>query len=222
MSMPDPDVIADRLTRDRLGSYLATTGDVAGALGLYDWNSAISGAFYEDIGRLEVVLRNAIDEALVALGTDRGWATTWYDRRTLFPGNHGRRAMEDIAKAQRRAAVGRGVPAHGKVIAELTFGFWRYLCSSAYLTSLWVPAVAAAFPNHPSPSDPRAVRHDVEDRVQRVHFLRNRIAHHEPVHRRSLQNDHDDLIEVVSWICSDTAEWVVEASRVAAVLAARP
>ena len=42
------------------------------------------------------------------------------------------------------------------MIAELNFRFWRYLCTQPYLTSLWVPVLAAAFPNHPTPRDPRA------------------------------------------------------------------
>jgi hypothetical protein len=39
------------------------------ALHLYDWNSAVSGALHEDLGRVEVVLRNALDGALVRHGT---------------------------------------------------------------------------------------------------------------------------------------------------------
>ncbi|HXL93420.1 MAG TPA: hypothetical protein VN969_31200 [Streptosporangiaceae bacterium] len=34
----------------------------------------------------------------------------------------------------------------GKVVAELHFGFWRYLLASKYYTALWVPALSAAFP----------------------------------------------------------------------------
>lgn len=222
MSTPDPETIADRLTRERLSSYIAAAGDVEHALKLYDWNSAVSGAFYEDIGRLEVLLRNTIDGALVGLGDARGWQVAWYRRRKLFPGKHGARALEDIDDALRRATKGGVAESHGKVIAELNFGFWRYMCSRAYLTSLWVPAIAAEFAGHPDSADPRVVRRDVEDRVQRIHFLRNRIAHHEPIHRRALQQDHDDLIEIVSWICADSAEWVTQTSRVSGVLADRP
>lgn len=60
--------IATRLTSDRLGSYLAVVGgDVERAVDLYDWNTAAGGALHEDIGRLEVVFRNAVDESLGAL-----------------------------------------------------------------------------------------------------------------------------------------------------------
>jgi len=223
MSTFDPMRVATRLTLDRLGSYLvAAGGNVAEAVELYDWNVSVGAAFHEDIGRLEVVLRNALDEALTSYGTGQGWSAIWYRRNQLFPGKHGRRAIEDIATARRRATRSGRAETHGKVIAELTFGFWRYLCTPTYLTSMWVPALAAAFPRHPDAADPRAVRRDVEDRIQRVHFLRNRVAHHEPIHQRSLQRDHDGLLEVIGWVDSDAEEWLRRASRVSSTLAARP
>ena len=70
--------------------------------------------------------------------------------------------------------------------------------------------------------DPRAVRAGVEDRIQRIHFLRNRIAHHEPVHHRDLHRDHEAIVEVTGWICPDAQRWVVAASRTPATLVRRP
>ena len=77
-----------------------------------------------------------------------------------------------------------GLEHRGKVIAGFSFGFWKYLCARHYLTSLWVDALAGAFPQHPSGPDPRSVRSDVHNRMTRVHKLRNRVAHHEPIHNR--------------------------------------
>jgi hypothetical protein len=223
MSTINHTAVAQRLTTDRLGSYLAATaGDLALAVELYDWNTEVGGAFHEDIGRIEVVLRNALDAALVAHGNTKGWPTVWYQRRQLFPGKHGDRALVDIATARKRATRRGKAEVHGKVIAELSFGFWRYLCTPAYLTSLWVPALADAFPHHPKHGDPRAVREDVDDRVQRIHFLRNRIAHHEPIHHRNLQRDVDSIVDLTRWICPDTREWLTSTSRVPDVLPRRP
>ena len=223
MSSVNHQVVANRLTRDRLDSYLqATAGSVAAAIDLYDWNIRAGAALHEDLGRLEVLFRNAMDDALVRHGSARAWQNPWYRRGHLFQGRQKSRARVDISDARRRATR-RGRPElHGKVIAELGFGFWRYLCSSQYLTSLWVPALASGFAQHPSPNDPQQIRADVEDRVQRLHLLRNRIAHHEPIHRRDLARDHDQLLEVVGWICSDSHSWVVAQSRTPAVLASRP
>ena len=76
----------------------------------------------------------------------------------------------------------------------------------------------------PSPAIGRRPRHPSERRsnVERVHFLRNRIAHHEPIHRRDLQKDFDAIIEVADWICGDTCDWIRPTSRVPAVLRLRP
>jgi hypothetical protein len=224
MSTINHAAIAQRLTMDRLQSYLqATNGDLERAIALYDWNAQMGGALHEDIGRLEVLFRNAIDEALVTYGTGQGWPTVWYRRRQLFPGGrHGARALDDIRIARERATRRGAQETHGKVIAELSFGFWRFLCTSPYLTSLWVPAVADAFPHHPDHGDPRAVRRAVDDHIQRIHFLRNRVAHHEPVHHRNLSRDLSNIAELAGWICSDTRYWIIAASRAAEVLSRRP
>ena len=224
MSSVNHQMVANRLTRDRLASYLhATGGSLGSAIDLYDWNTLAGGALHEDLGRLEVLFRNAIDDELVRHGRTQGWQTTWYRRTQLFPGQPPDRARADINKARQRATRrGRYPEVRGKVIAELGFGFWRYLCEPPYHTSLWVPALTAAFALHPSAPNTRRVRAEVADRMQRLHFLRNRIAHHEPIHRRDLARDHRQLLEVVGWICSDSRSWVAARSRTPAVLAARP
>jgi hypothetical protein len=113
------ETLAARLTRYRLRSYLAASGgDFERAIALYDWNVAISGALHEDLGRLEVVFRNALDSALVRLGTDRGWPTVWYQRMQLFPGKHSRRVRQGIAVARARAGRPGRSEVHGKVIAS--------------------------------------------------------------------------------------------------------
>jgi len=214
--------IRDRLTAERLGSFLtACNGDLAQALALYDWNISMAGAIYEQIGRLEVVFRNALDESLVALASARSWTAEWYRQPQLFPGGTGARALADIRKARDRSMRHASAEKRGKVIAELTFGFWRFLCSKHYLTSMWVPALVSAFPRHPS-GPAGDVRSDVEEIMQRVHFLRNRVAHHEPIHHRNLRRDHEDIVRLASWIDPDAAAWIEHTSRWTAVLAARP
>ena len=223
MSTINHEAVARRLTRERLRTYLAASdGDLERALALYDWNARVGGALHEDIGRLEVVFRNAIDEALLVYGAAQGWPTAWYQRRELFPGKHGARALDDIKTARVRATRRGVAEVHGKVIAELSFGFWRFLCTTPYLTSLWVPALGDAFPNHPDHGDPRAVRQAVDDRIQRVHFLRNRVAHYEPVHHRNLRRDLESITQLTGWISADTQAWIVGASRTARVIKDHP
>lgn len=60
-------IIADRLTLSRLGSYLcATNGNTETAISLHDWNIRVGTDLYKDLSRLEVVFRNTIDDALTS------------------------------------------------------------------------------------------------------------------------------------------------------------
>ena len=220
----DPTVILDRLSCDRLRSYLEDSdNDPNRALDLYAWNAQIAAAFLEDLGRLEVVLRNRFDEALTALVSSAGHSSYWFDQSALFPGHHGERALDDLARAKLRATQNGRLPtARSRVIAELSFGFWRFLCAERYLTSLWSPALASLFPNHPTPENAIQIRADVDLRMARLHFLRNRVAHHKAIHRRALADDATSILELALWMCSDTHAWISGLSRIPAVLASRP
>ena len=201
----DLNVVAGRLTADRMGPYLDAAGGPAAAMRLYDWNSAVAGDMHADLGRLEIVFRNAVDMALKNLAAENGWTRPWYAHEPLFRGRRGKVAQEAIATAVHRASRRkRRADAHGGVISELGFGFWRFLCGPAYLTVLWVSALASAFPRHPARGDPRRIRADVERRMKGLHLLRNRIAHHEPIFRRDLARDHAQLLELIDG-CVPTA-----------------
>lgn len=67
------------------------------------------------------------------------------------------RARQDVAEASRRAKQRNDAPSHGKVVAELSFGFRRFLVASRYLTSIWMPAARHAFPHGASDSGQRRI-----------------------------------------------------------------
>ena len=114
-------IIADRLTPSRLSSYLdATDQNTEDAIDLYDWNTRVGAALYEDISRLEVVFRNTVDDALTDYGSTQGWQNVWYRRTQLFPGQHAYRTRADINTARRRAtSQGQRSESHDKVITAL-------------------------------------------------------------------------------------------------------
>jgi len=209
--MGPPSITADELRRlmspERLGSYEQYMGTPDGAVELYEWNLAISAAMFETLGAMEVILRNAFHRELAARHLERG---RWLDGK----------GRQDIATARERATGwGKQPELEGKVLAELSFGFWRYLVAKRYQTTAW-PALQNTFVLHPAaPSAPRA---EIEDRMQRIHVLRNRIAHHEPVFRRNLNHDYADMLTLVTWISTEGTAWVESLSRVPALIAARP
>lgn len=220
----NPEIILNRLSAQRLSSYLKDRdSNLERALALYVWNGQIASAFLEDIGRLEVVLRNRFDEALTDLVAPTNNNVFWFDVPSLFPGRHGGRTLEDIARAKSRARErGRDASDKNEIISELSFGFWRYLCAERCHTSLWVPALASLFPNHATPKTAALIRSDVEFRMAQLHFLRNRVAHHEPIHRRALTEDAASILELAGWMCGDTHNWMVGLSRIRSVLALKP
>ena len=211
--------IAARISQPRFAPYLTVAGDLQSAINLYDWNIEVGAAFHQDIGRFEVVFRNVVDEALTRSASAKGWTGDWYRMSYLFS----QHARNDIHGARQRATKrSRRPETHGKVIAELTFGFWRYLCAKHYLTSLWVPSLGAAFPHHPNASRFDLVREDVDNRMNGLHKLRNRIAHHEPIHQRNLLNDHKSLLDIAGWMCPDTNRWIKDASQTVSVINNKP
>lgn len=115
-------VLEDRLSRERLKPYRdAVGGDLDSAIGLYEWNSAAPGAFFETtLGHVEVLLRNALHDHLSAWHTAAGRPGQRYDdpAGVLDPRRHA-----DIAAARGRIRREHKTETAGKVVAELTFGF---------------------------------------------------------------------------------------------------
>jgi hypothetical protein len=174
-----------------------------------------SAAVLELSGIVEVVTRNAMDQQL-GLWAERRGAGSWFDVTPLD-----RQGLADLSKARDRATRGGRRPeVHGRVIAELTFGFWRYLAESRYLTALWTPALHRGFPR--GADDVLTRQREVRARLQQLHFVRNRAAHHEPIHQRDLRRDHDDAIELLGWIHPSAASWATSVAALPAVLDARP
>ncbi|MDQ1658055.1 MAG: hypothetical protein QOD41_3138 [Cryptosporangiaceae bacterium] len=203
-----------RISADRLAPYRATVGgDLSRALALYAWNRDVSAAFAGTLGDLEVMMRNSMHEALAAWSAAKFGQPRWY----LDPGHFlEAQAQADIAKARQRATSGGRAETPGRVVAELGFGFWRFLLASRYDRTFWVPGLRHAFPHH------RGLRRTVHDTVKDLHLLRNRIAHLEPIHNRPLTTLHTASMTVAGWICPVGRRWLDEHCGVQRLLACRP
>jgi hypothetical protein len=65
-------------------------------------------------------------------------------------------------------------------------------------------------------------RQQVAHLMRKMQFVRNRVAHGEPIHRRDLLVDLDAALSLASWISPDVADWIQARQTVHAVVAARP
>lgn len=208
------------LTEERLGPYLvAASGDLEAALDLYEWNSRISAAMFEDLGYLEVMLRNACHQQLQRWSQDQFGDPAWYLQPTLTPASR-----VDVDKARRRATRAGRDELPGRVVAEMMFGFWRFLHARAYEATLWTPCLRKAY-SHLEPQR----RQLVYTRLDHLNALRNRIAHHEPIHADRIAGTgtdvrglYNELLELLGWIDPHISEWVHSRSRTPALLQKRP
>jgi hypothetical protein len=206
--------LEQRISAERFAPYRAATGnDVARALRRYERNTEISAAFWAVLSDLEIVVRNAMHEQLSLWSLGAYGRPDWYaDRGRIFTAQ----TAGDIAVARRHAGAFGRAESPGRVIAELPLGFWRFLLSSRYERTLWLPCLRDAFPGIRG----QGMRRDVHDAMRDLHLLRNRIAHHEPIHNRPLPELHAVALTTAGWICPTTRRWIAARSRVPALLAA--
>ena len=128
----------------------------------------------------------------------------WYADPAPGLDSHARDAIEGV--------LNRGTDAltPEQFVASMSLGFWVRLLGRGgniyrgrkadYETTLWRPALHKAFPGRP--------RRSVQQRLDRLRQLRNRIAHHEPIFNRNLGEDYENLLEAVGWISEDVRTWV--------------
>ncbi len=181
------------LSSERLARYInAAQGNKKRALQLYERNTALSEALYGVIQGFEIALRNALHDTLRRdLGRD-----DWYDFVELEEAQ-----LQSIQTAKDSILNWGKAVTPGRVVAELTLGFWVQLTSGKYEKTLWVKHLYRAFPI-------KLNRKDLFKRSDSIKKLRNRIAHHEPVLFRDLKRDYAGIIEAIKWICPATSECV--------------
>ena len=120
-----------------------------------------------------------------------------------------------IASARINASRDGRVEVHGKVVAELSFGFWWSLLGHEYNRRLWQPCLRSAF-------DGSVRRAQLHSELNELRLLRNRIAHHEPIHGRDLDQLYVRLLGVAERISPLLRSRIEVTSRVPSVLGCRP
>lgn len=219
------------LSVGRFHTYLnAAAGDRSKALDLYEWNASMSAAIMHDLGHLEVAVRNAYNGALEA--RQPGPLHWTEDLGRYFPYRRGRAAdgtlIDRNDKPRRqvsRAIVDAGGPSapRGKVVAELMFGFWRYLTTRTHDGTLWVPYLRWGFMIGMAAGGPVPLSRPVVDgAMSELHMLRNRVAHHEPLLGADLIARRAELILLFDLIDGDLSQYVQQQSMWATIEAQRP
>lgn len=164
---------------------------------LYERNLIISNRFFYLLNYFEIVLRNAVVEA-IEIAFNCNLTNSWhinpgFIRSLSSKGRHSPKSMFD--------EVQRKFPSSpSKMIPEFKFVFWQKMFMSNYEDRIWKSCLTQVFPNVLTEN-----RQTFYDWIDQLRELRNRIAHHEPIiFNRSLENDLKVLMIFIHCRCEYT------------------
>lgn len=175
----------------------------------YQCNLRLSEAMYPSLSVVEVTLRNSLSREL---GTMTG-REDWYAVFSNIPGLA--RLNKYITQATKQI-TGRHEPVTpSKIIAELTLGFWVSLLNSEYEKVLWKD-LRRAFPYMPKNIRQRK---NVSAALNRFRAFRNRVFHNESIcwNIDRVQELHDELITLLTWMNKDVPAWLAISDRFCSV-----
>ncbi len=195
-----------------MSRYLtACGGDTRKAMTLYRKNLQLSQELFTVISCFEVTLRNAVDrQCLASLGND------WLRNASMTGGvfdNHNCR----VTKSNIIDALGKlnNHYTHNKLVAELGFGFWRFMFASHQFTATG-RILLSIFPARPTSTPAVQYNHTyIFNQLALINDIRNRIAHHEPVcfnigfpptkDTRYARQHYSVILQLFQWMSIDVA-----------------
>ena len=189
------------ISSERLEPYIRYHEDnFDKALEHYKANIEISEAFYPMLSILEVGLRNNMDYQLTRKFNDDNWFENneFIKIATSYQ-------IDSISDARKHIYREKKVVTPGKIIAELSFGFWTSLFDAKFEMSLW-KNLRLAFPNCPKKIRQRKT---MSAKFNGIRKLRNRIFHHEAItwNLGVVNNYKNEIIEGIDWLNEGLVEW---------------
>jgi len=195
-------------SHDRLAPYLQRHDNSFNqAIEHYKANIEISETFYPLLAILEVGLRNQMDYQL----TRKFTTEAWYNENSFIK-IVSRFQIDRITDARNSILREKKEVTPGKIISELSFGFWTSLLDSRFEKSLW-KNLRLSFPNCPKQIRQRKT---MSSKFNGIRKLRNRIFHHEPVtwNIAVIKNYRDEIIEAIDWLDKGLLDWSQDLLRI--------
>lgn len=161
-----------------MSRYLtACGGNSKKAMTLYRLNLQLSQELFTVISCFEITLRNSINKrCITTLGDD--WLKDAILPNGIFDNQNCSLTAKSISEALR--TLNRNYTP-SKLVAELGFGFWRYIFAQHQFTATG-RTLLQIFPAKPT-STPSIQYNQtfVFNQLAQLNKIRNRIAHHEPI-----------------------------------------
>lgn len=200
------------ISPERLNPYLKKhNNDFSKAIEHYKANIRISEAFYSLMAVIEIGLRNNVNEQLTLRFKTEKWFESQEFIKIVSSYQIGR-----IEDARKSILVSKKEVTPGRIISELTFGFWTSLFDSKYDKSLW-KHLRFSFPNCPKNIRQRK---NISGKFNGIRKFRNRLFHHEAISWdfAAVNNYRVEIQTGINWLDTDLLKWCDDIFRIDEVL----
>ncbi len=205
-------IIEKIISKERFNPYLKYhNNDINKALEHYKINILVSESFYPLLSILEIGLRNSIDSQMTLKFNDK----QWFENSDFFK-IASKFQTDRIFEARTNILISGKDISHGKIISELSFGFWTSLFDLKFEMTLW-KNLRLSFVNCPKQIRKRKT---ISSKLNKIRNFRNRIFHHEPVtwNINVINLYKNELLEAIYWIDNDVVEWMGELNKMDLIL----
>lgn len=201
MSTPNAKILStwaslESLAKDRFDAYRRSgDADELDAIARYVWAIDVAKSLHPKLHALDVTFRNQVHNAISRLH-----GVTWYDLPALMAPDD----LRKVAAARQNLQLLRKIETPGRIVAELSFGFWTSLYGRHHEHDIVRPTIQAVFPLYSGAQ--RLQRGVIATRLRDARFLRNRISHFEHVaFDVRLPSVHAEACEMISWMNPEMA-----------------
>lgn len=202
------------ISSERLRTYEVHTDNQKKAIALHNYTLQLGSSLMSMIALIELSLRNATNLRLAQDFGDQDWLLVGHRSVPLrqFEVNavnaataHAQKAIYSKFSYKEKSlldaiAFPTGLPSgiahktvvrkrqemldvsHGQIVSQTTLSFWKRLYSHEYEQDLWKPSLKRVFPNK------SVKRSEIASALEVIYATRNRVAHHEPVYDKRLND----------------------------------
>lgn len=195
--------LENAISKDRLEHYskIFNTNDKKVIIQKYMLNVEVSKSFYFLLQTLETTLRNSVHKVLSEKLNNEFW---FEDKSFMNPKTI---QNNNIDKAREKINDNK-VQTSGRIISELSFGFWSYLFGSYYQQKIWNKYIKYIFPNIPKSI---AKRNILSQRINTIKNLRNKVFHYDTIIKiQNLSQIHKELLEMIYWLNKDIYDLTIK------------
>ena len=185
--------------------YERYKGDEKKAVRHYRQNIQLAEALLPSLSIYEVALRNSLIRELKRLTCRQDWYTYFSATPAL------KELEKHIELAKQHIIKRREVVTPDKINGELTMGFWVLLFNAKYERILW-KELRKSFPYI---SKEKRQRKNISVPLNEIRVLRNRVFHNESISwsLTRLEDLHNSILEVCSWINPSLPIWIKSVER---------